>query len=71
MKKTDIRKIEKRLDEAFEFSHFWEEHHGNPSSDRFSPINANYNRYDGMLAMLESMGYVWKRINGLHTVYKK
>ncbi|HHX36575.1 MAG TPA: hypothetical protein GX717_01175, partial [Clostridiaceae bacterium] len=67
----EIRRIEERLNEAFEFAHFWEEHHGNPDSNKFSPINANYNRYDGMLAMLESMGYVWKRINGLHTVYKK
>ena len=71
MKKTDIRKIEERLDEAFEFAHIWEEHNGNPDLSTFSPTNANYNRYDGMLAMLEMMGYVWKRVEGLHTVYKR
>ena len=71
MKKTDIRRIEERLNEAFEFSHFWEEHNGNPALSTFSPTNANYNHYSGMLAMLELVGYVWKRIDGLHTVHKR
>jgi predicted metal-dependent hydrolase len=71
MKKTDIRKIEERLDEEFGFSHFWEEHNGNPDSDKFSPTNANYNRYVGMLVMLGLMGFDWRRIDGLHTIYKR
>lgn len=72
MKKTEIRKVEQWLDEAFEFANLWEEHNGgNQDSNRFSPTNANYNRYAGMLVMLGLMGYDWKRIDGLHTVYKR
>ena len=71
MKRIDISRIEERLNEAFEFANLWEEHHGNPDSNKFSPTNANYNRYAGMLAMLGLMGYDWKRINGLHTICKR
>ena len=71
MKRIDISRIEERLNEAFEFANLWEENHGNPDSNKFSPTNANYNRYVGMLVMLGLMGYDWKRINGLHTIYKR
>ena len=70
MKQIDIHRIEERLNEAFEFANFWEEHNGNPKLSTFSPTNANYNRYAGMLVMLGLMGYAWRRIDGIHTIYK-